>query len=386
MTSLSPPNAPAWTAFEAKEFMLEPFQLATCDAELGAQANSNVVTNVRYTDADSSSASNKYGPSLQTSEDELVQILYDFYVASVDTEDLFTGYDQDVVSNVVTVRGSSVNTDSPVNSYWRTKADALVGEYWSTTQYCNAMYDLAQNMKASTDAITGLTTNAKIEQYIVLAEEYIVQDEEFPSKFTNRTTLDSQYNPNGDAHEYMTKCALALSTQGDYSEDGEESLCKDLVELTDATVNQFASDQAYLDYCQACENIDLLNWDLIESDTGLGLGLGHEDTQKCLAYLMLTYSSGLTTIGSTGETCCTSLATDPDNRATLAAEGVNMCKMTDEDCKSKVKRYIEKNASPIGIVVFIEVVFMYVVVYVTQKGIKIYRDDDGDDDDEEDED
>merc|ERR1711907_116983 len=106
-----------------------------------------------------------------------------------------------------------------------------------------------------------------------------------------------------------------------------------------------------------------------------------------MAYLMLTYTSGqVSSSGSSGETCCTTLQGDSTKRALLANAGVNVCKMTDEDCKSKVKRYIEKNASPIGIIIFIEVVFMYVVVYITQKAIKIFKDDDGEEDEDDDDD
>jgi hypothetical protein len=140
----------------------------------------------------------------------------------------------------------------------------------------------------------------------------------------------------------------------------------------------------FLEYCEACNGVDFIDYSA-------------GSTSKCLSYLLLKYHFGdLTdfydvdvTASSPVATCCNNLCnqdTGSLNRGTLSDAGVNMCKMTDQDCKSKVKRYIEKNASPIGIVVFVEVIFMYVVVYLTQKAITIFKDGDDDEDDDDDDD
>jgi hypothetical protein len=366
VVALSPNQAAAIEAYEKTEFVLDNYILATCDAELAAQDNSNVYPNVRYTDG-SLTSGNTYGPALQAAEDALIQGLYTYYCDVVPDGEEMTGVD---CTTTLSVRDSSGSRE---NSYWSTKASSVIGEYWSTVQYCNELGDLAANMKTASDVLT--STKDRIEKYLTLADQYIVNNADFEDIFSNRTDLDAQYNPAGDAAELISKCALTLTSQSDFSEEGEDSVCVDLPELTDANAaNDFDSAAAYLEYCQACENVDFLD---IEGMT--------DDTKKCFSYLLVQYSL-LASSSSDAGSCCTSLQSSDDNRNTLADAGVNVCVMTDEDCKSKVKRYIERNASPIGIIVFIEVVFMYVVVYLTQKAIKIFKDGDDDDDDDDDDD
>jgi len=324
------------------------------------------MTNVRYSDGDDSA--NAYGPALQQQEEGVAQAIYNYYTAE-------TGQTYADLTDVLQAGVSSEGVvDIDTSSSWLTAAEAVIDEYWGSVRYCNALPDLAANLAAAVPDGTGITDSVQVEAYLDLADEFIVNNPDFPTILSNRTQLDADYNPSGNAAEYLGKCALSLTSQTKWGEEDDDSVCRDLTDVVDANPsNPVDTTELYLEYCQACETVDFIMYD-------------EETTAMCFAFLMTEYASGIFTINNAGaQNCCTSL-TEEGNRAAMADAGVNVCKMTDEDCKSKVKRYIEKNASPIGIVIFVEVVFMYVVVYLTQKAITVFKDEEDDDDDDDDDD
>lgn len=244
-------------------------------------------------------------------------------------------------------------------------------EYWESIQYCNELPELLETIDDAIDKNTALGYLVT-EEGIDLVTAYIAENPDLLDILGNRTRLASSEDTSGD---YLAKCALTISARTNFDVDSPDSMCQDLTTSRTDLPSQTVKD--YLEYCESCEGVDFFL-------------VAEEDKVKatyCFAFLLIQ-SRRSDAPDSTN--CFNTLYSDSQKRDTLTNEGVNVCTMSDNDCKDKVKRYIEKNAKPIGIIVFVEVFFMYVILFVTQKAIIIFRDeddvdDDGADDDEDDE-
>merc|ERR1711988_139255 len=325
-------------------FELTSFQLAKCQDELGTERGANIEVSDYY--------------DLKLADDS-------FLSAFTDLEEIY-------------VPSSAVGGPQEYSDEY----EAVRKEWWTEIQYCQELPSLYASIKDQYDSQSvtdAATAYARDRSLFKLLEEYVVDNDEFLEMLSNRTQLDSTVNPNGDAGEYLSKCALAISAKTDFSVTGDESMCKDLspekVDIPDEDQTDSMDYEArYLEYCEACEAVDFF------------FTFDETKTKECIAFFFYDMVSAGSSLASQ-QACCEQLTgTDgAENRKTFTTAGANLCSMTDTDCKDKVKLYIESNAKPIGIIVLIEVIFMYAILYITLKAIEVFRKEGEEDDEEEEE-